>query len=166
VVIGPSASVDAAGAPHRRENREDGQAPGRTGSRRSLRTRLTNPHAATLAPFTNSLTPIPPCGSIEASPHMGAITRGMTTESHTPHSYHARIDTAGRLTIPVELRARHGLHTGDEVLLVPHAGGLEIKTYDQAADDAQRLFCRAAPKSRMLSEELIAQRRHDAASDD
>ncbi|MGE0367171.1 MAG: AbrB/MazE/SpoVT family DNA-binding domain-containing protein [Phycisphaerales bacterium] len=90
----------------------------------------------------------------------------MSIEPHEPVSYHARIDAAGRVTIPADLRSRHGLRSGDEVVLVPHPGGLEIKTYEQALRDAQDLFCRAAPKSQILSEELIAERRHDAASDD
>ena len=90
----------------------------------------------------------------------------MTVEPHLPGSYHVRIDPAGRLTIPADLRQRQGLHSGDEVVLVSHARGLEIKTYEQAAREAQELFCRAAPKSRMLSDELIAERRRDAALDD
>ncbi|MGE0367167.1 MAG: AbrB/MazE/SpoVT family DNA-binding domain-containing protein [Phycisphaerales bacterium] len=90
----------------------------------------------------------------------------MSLIPHEPVSYHARIDAAGRVTIPADLRSRHGLRTGDEVVLVPHSSGLEIKTYDQALREAQDLFCRAIPQSRVLSEELIAERRHDAASDD
>lgn len=90
----------------------------------------------------------------------------MPPTPHEPHSYRARIDTAGRLTIPAHLRERQGLHTGDEVVLVPHDTGLEIKSYDQALRDAQELFCGAAPKSRVLSDELIVERRHDAALDD
>jgi AbrB family looped-hinge helix DNA binding protein len=97
---------------------------------------------------------------------MGDTTRNMTTDPRLPGSYHARIDTAGRLTIPADLRHRQGLQTGDQVVLVPHALGVEIKTYEQAIRAAQELFCRAAPRTRVLSQELIADRRADAASDD
>lgn len=90
----------------------------------------------------------------------------MAIQPHEPTSYHGRIDTAGRVTIPADLRRRQGMRVGEEVVLVPGDRGLEIRTYAQIASDAQDLFCRAAPASRVLSEELIADRRRDAALDD
>lgn len=83
-----------------------------------------------------------------------------------PTSYRSRIDTAGRLVIPAGLRQRNGLRLGDEVVLVPHAHSVEIKTYEQIVREAQDLFCNAAPANRMVSEELIEDRRRDAALDD
>ncbi|MGD9789020.1 MAG: AbrB/MazE/SpoVT family DNA-binding domain-containing protein [Phycisphaerales bacterium] len=55
----------------------------------------------------------------------------MSLEPHESVSYHARIDAAGCVTIPADLRSRHGLRSGDEVVLVPHSSGLEIKTYER-----------------------------------
>lgn len=90
----------------------------------------------------------------------------MTANQQAPHSYHGRIDAAGRLTIPADLRSRQGLHSGDEVVLVSHAHGFEVKTYEQVAREAQEKFCRAASSSRDLVQELIDERRQDAALDD
>ena len=90
----------------------------------------------------------------------------MTFEPHQPQSYRARIDTVGRVTIPAELRTRQGLHSGDEIVLVPHSGSLELKSYAQVLREAQDLFCKAAPSTRMLSDELIAERACDVALDD
>ncbi|MFO0835778.1 MAG: AbrB/MazE/SpoVT family DNA-binding domain-containing protein [Phycisphaerales bacterium] len=87
-------------------------------------------------------------------------------QPHEPTSYRGRIDTAGRVTIPADLRRRQGLCTGDDVVLVPRAHGLEIRNYSQVLKEAQDVFCGAAPASRVLSDELIAERRSDAALDD
>ena len=85
---------------------------------------------------------------------------------HEPRSYHAHIGAGGRITIPAELRSRVGLRVGSEVVLAPHGKGIEIRSYEQAVKRAQDLFCGAAPAARVLSEELMAERRRDAALDD
>lgn len=90
----------------------------------------------------------------------------MSTQPHEPTSYRGRIDTAGRVTIPADLRRRQGLCAGADVVLVPRSNGLEIRSYSQALQEAQDVFCVAAPASRVLSDELIAERRRDAALDD
>lgn len=90
----------------------------------------------------------------------------MSLEPHYPTSYHARIDAAGRVTIPAEVRHLHNLHKGDDVLLVASPSGLEIRTRSQALLDAQALFSRAVPASRSLSQELIDERAAEAAADD
>lgn len=84
---------------------------------------------------------------------------------HDAVSYHVKVDPAGRLTIPAELRARHGIRSGDELLLVASDSMIEVKTRAQMLREAQDLFCRAAPASRVLSEELLAERRRDASLD-
>lgn len=83
----------------------------------------------------------------------------MTLEQRLPDSYRSRIHTVDRVT-------GQGLHSDDEIVLVPQKVGLEPQTYDQVLRDAQDLFCKAAPRSRMLSDELIAERARDAALDD
>ena len=80
-------------------------------------------------------------------------------------SYQSRIDAAGRVVIPAPLRKKAGIHEDDTLVFIPTATGLAIKTYQQLMDEAQALFCRAAPADRVLSEEIIAERRDEAAND-
>ena len=88
----------------------------------------------------------------------------MQQSSH-PDAYQSRIDAAGRVVIPAALRKEVGIHEGDTLVFIPTATGLAIKTYQQLMDEAQALFCQAAPATRVLSEEIIAERRLDAADD-
>jgi AbrB family looped-hinge helix DNA binding protein len=80
-------------------------------------------------------------------------------------AYQSRIDAAGRVVIPAALRKEAGIHEGDTLIFIPTSSGLEIKTYPQLMDEAQALFCQAAPADRVLSEEIIAERRAEAAND-
>jgi len=80
-------------------------------------------------------------------------------------AYQSRIDAAGRVVIPAALRKEAGIHEGDTLIFIPTRTGLEIKTYQQLVDEAQALFCQAAPADRVLSEEIITERRADAAND-
>ncbi len=80
-------------------------------------------------------------------------------------AYQSRIDAAGRVVIPAALRKEAGIHEGDTLVFIPTRNGLEIKTYQQLMDEAQALFCQAAPADHVLSEEIIAERRAEAAND-
>jgi AbrB family looped-hinge helix DNA binding protein len=86
-------------------------------------------------------------------------------QPHQGGRYESRIDAAGRIVIPAALRKEAGIHEGDTLVLVPTGHGLEIKTYQQLMDEAQSLFCQAAPAERVLSNEIIAERRAEAAHD-
>jgi bifunctional DNA-binding transcriptional regulator/antitoxin component of YhaV-PrlF toxin-antitoxin module len=93
------------------------------------------------------------------------IIGSMPSEPQEPTSYRARIDGAGRVTIPIDLRRLHRIQSGDEVVLVHRKHGLEIKTHQEVIEEAQRLFRQALPRSRSLSKELIAERRREVQSD-
>lgn len=50
-----------------------------------------------------------------------------------------RMNSKGQVTIPAPLRAKHGLHEGDEVEIVEEGGRLQIVRIDLAPTRGQRL---------------------------
>ena len=73
------------------------------------------------------------------------------------------IREGGRLVIPAAYRKALGLKPGDEVLLVLEEGEIRVVSTRQAIARAQTLLRRYIPKGRSLSEELIKERREEAA---
>jgi bifunctional DNA-binding transcriptional regulator/antitoxin component of YhaV-PrlF toxin-antitoxin module len=67
--------------------------------------------------------------------------------------------------IPAAFRKALGLKTGDEVLLVLEDGELRVVSPRQAVARAQNLVRRYVSRERSLSEELIQERREEAAHD-
>lgn len=84
------------------------------------------------------------------------------------HSY--RMDATlvlgqqGRLVIPAEIRAALGLAPGDHLHL--HVAGARLVLQrEQDAVDELRALAKDVPKSRSFVEELLAERRLDAAAE-
>jgi AbrB family looped-hinge helix DNA binding protein len=76
----------------------------------------------------------------------------------------ARINQQGRIVIPAECRAAAGLQPGDELLIEPIGEGeLRLRTRRQAIKEAQAIVARYLPKGRDLVQELIDDRRDEAA---
>lgn len=73
------------------------------------------------------------------------------------------IREGGRLVIPAAYRKALGLKPGDEVLLSLEDGEIRVVSTRQAVARAQTLVRRYIPKGRSLSEELIKERREEAA---
>ena len=73
------------------------------------------------------------------------------------------ISEGGRLVIPAAYRKALGLKPGDEVLLTLEDGEIRVVSTRQAVARAQNLIRRYIPKGRSLSEELIKERREEAA---
>ena len=73
------------------------------------------------------------------------------------------IREGGRLVIPAAYRKALGLKPGDEVLLTLEDGEIRVVSTRQAVTRAQTLVRRYIPKGRSLSEELIKERREEAA---
>jgi AbrB family looped-hinge helix DNA binding protein len=73
------------------------------------------------------------------------------------------IREGGRLVIPSAYRKALGLKPGDEVLLSLEDGEIRVVSTRQAVARAQTLVRRYIPKSRKLSDELIKDRREEAA---
>jgi len=74
-----------------------------------------------------------------------------------------RMGTNGRLVIPAPLREALGLTAGDEVVLRVTDGELRLLSRAAAIERFQDLVRARVPADRLLSEELIAERRAEAA---
>ena len=75
----------------------------------------------------------------------------------------AKIGEGGRIVIPAEYRRALGLKVGDDVTLSLDDGELRLTTRRAAIKRAQRILRQYVPEGRMLSDELIAERRREAA---
>jgi AbrB family looped-hinge helix DNA binding protein len=73
--------------------------------------------------------------------------------------FKTKIDEGGRIVIPAEYRQALNLHVGDDVILRLKDGEIHLFTPEQAIEHAQALLRQYIPPGRLLSEELIAERR-------
>jgi AbrB family looped-hinge helix DNA binding protein len=76
-----------------------------------------------------------------------------------------RVDAEGRLVLPEEVRVSLGVQGGGEVLVEARDGRLHIRPRDAAIRDAQAMVAAMVPAGLSLAEELIAERRAEAARD-
>lgn len=76
----------------------------------------------------------------------------------------ARINQQGRIVIPAECRTAAGLKPGDDLLIeAVGEGELRLRTRRQAIKEAQAIVACYLPKGRDLVQELIDERRGEAA---
>jgi AbrB family looped-hinge helix DNA binding protein len=82
-----------------------------------------------------------------------------------PEFIRSRVADAGRVVIPAELRKEFGLDEGAEVVFSKDARGIRITPLREAIRQAQDYFTALAPAEVSLSEELLRERRAEAARD-
>ena len=75
----------------------------------------------------------------------------------------ARLAEGGRLVIPAEFRRELALRPGESLVLDIRDGELRVRSLRRAVERAQALVRPYVPDGGSLSEDLIAQRRTDAA---
>lgn len=75
----------------------------------------------------------------------------------------ARIGEGGRIVIPAEIRKELDFNVGDKVMLRVVDGELRVCTVAQAIRRAQEIARTHIPPGRSLVDELIAERRAEAA---
>jgi bifunctional DNA-binding transcriptional regulator/antitoxin component of YhaV-PrlF toxin-antitoxin module len=78
------------------------------------------------------------------------------------HRYKTKIDSAGRVLIPVELRKKLVMRPGAIVTVSADRGGVRVESRRAAVGAAQEYFRGLAPESEVWSDELIAERRREA----
>jgi AbrB family looped-hinge helix DNA binding protein len=73
-----------------------------------------------------------------------------------------KVSASGRMNLPSEVRKALGLKGPGHVILTIHDGTLTVRTMAQALKQVRALARPYAPKDRLASEELIAERREEA----
>jgi AbrB family looped-hinge helix DNA binding protein len=73
------------------------------------------------------------------------------------------LGAGGRLVIPAPMRAALGMKEGDKVLVRLEGNELRIYTYEEATRRAQEMVRSFVPRGVSLVDELIADRRAEAA---
>lgn len=80
-------------------------------------------------------------------------------------TFHVRIVEGGKIVIPAALRRKHGFTVGKTLVVDDAPGGVTLRSLDEAVAAAQAIMAKVAPADRRLSDELIAERRAQAARD-
>jgi AbrB family transcriptional regulator (stage V sporulation protein T) len=71
--------------------------------------------------------------------------------------------SAGRVVLPAELRKEFGIEDGSEVIFSRTEHGIEIKTLEEVVKQAQELCARFVMPGVSLVDELLSERREEAA---
>ena len=77
----------------------------------------------------------------------------------------AKLGQGGRVVLPAQFRKALGVKTGDDLILSLRDGEVRLFTRREAIRRAQNLVRRYFPEGRMLSEELIRERKIEEARD-
>jgi AbrB family looped-hinge helix DNA binding protein len=73
-----------------------------------------------------------------------------------------RVDTAGRIVIPAELRQKLGIEPGQELFLREDEQGIHLQTFTQAVQAVQELFAPYRVPGQSVVDELIREREEEA----
>lgn len=76
-----------------------------------------------------------------------------------------RVDSAGRIVVPARFRKSLGLASGDPVTISLEGNVLRIRTLQAALEKARAVMRKKNPKKRSAADELIAERRAEAAKE-
>jgi bifunctional DNA-binding transcriptional regulator/antitoxin component of YhaV-PrlF toxin-antitoxin module len=79
---------------------------------------------------------------------------------------HTKMSEGRRVAIPAEFCQRYGLHPGDPVVLEPSDSGIMVRPLDAVIREVQAYFADAAPPDVLLSDEVLRDRREEAARED
>jgi bifunctional DNA-binding transcriptional regulator/antitoxin component of YhaV-PrlF toxin-antitoxin module len=81
------------------------------------------------------------------------------------HVIHTRMGGGRRVAIPADLCQKYGLQPGKPIVLEPSLSGIVVRRLETVIREVQAFFADAAPPDVLLSEELIRDRRAEAARD-
>jgi len=77
------------------------------------------------------------------------------------------LDDRGRLSIPSEIRKKLGFREGDSVVIEPSGPGeFRVIRLPEVASRTKGMYRHLLTPGRCISEELIADRRHEAKEDE
>lgn len=78
-------------------------------------------------------------------------------------SARVKLGTNGRLVIPAPLRRALGVEAGDTLILESEGGALNVRSLDDTVRHAQSLVAKYLRAGESLADELIEDRRQEAA---
>jgi bifunctional DNA-binding transcriptional regulator/antitoxin component of YhaV-PrlF toxin-antitoxin module len=76
---------------------------------------------------------------------------------------HTKLGEGRRVAIPAELCRQYGLEPGEPVVLEPTETGIIVRPLDAVVREVQAFFADAAEPGVSLADELIRERREEAA---
>lgn len=76
-----------------------------------------------------------------------------------------KVTQGGRVVIPADMRRKLGIEIGSDVNLTLDGNSVRILTQKESIRRAQALFRKLVPKGVSLADELIAERRREAANE-
>jgi AbrB family looped-hinge helix DNA binding protein len=82
--------------------------------------------------------------------------------THSSDHVRVRVDPAGRVLIPAELRQTCGITTGQELILSSDDCGIHLQTFAQAVRAAQEAFAPYRIPGVSIVDELIRERQEEA----
>ncbi len=84
--------------------------------------------------------------------------------SNRETSFRVRIDDSGRIVIPANSRLRRNTQSGEQLVAVEESdGSLRLRKVEDVVREVQEYFRARIPAGRSLVDELIAERRAEAA---
>ncbi len=83
-------------------------------------------------------------------------------QSHPHESFRVRVDAAGRVVVPAELRQELGITAGDDLILSADSQGIHLQTFAQAVQAAQEVLAPYRVAGESIVDELIRDRRQEA----
>jgi AbrB family looped-hinge helix DNA binding protein len=96
--------------------------------------------------------------------HLSLLAASSTMQSES-QIYRLKVDPAGRVVLPGDLRQQNRIAEGDTIMVVKDELGLHIKTRDQVIKEAQAYYAKLVPADVMLSEEVLQDRRSEIERD-
>ena len=81
-------------------------------------------------------------------------------------SRHVRIAPGGRVVIPAEFRRALGVEVGDDMVIELTNGELRLRSFDAALKRVQEIVRRYVPEGVSLADELVRERREEAAREE
>lgn len=87
----------------------------------------------------------------------------MEANSNDSQVYHLKVDATGRMVLPAELRREMAVIGGGVLVGIKDSHGLRLQSKDEVLHQAQEYFTSLVPADRVLSDELLKERRDEAA---
>ncbi len=83
-------------------------------------------------------------------------------QPHNPEFTRIRVDSAGRVVVPADLRQKLGIEPGHDLILSADQDGIHLHTFTQAVQAAQAILAPYRIPDQSVVEELIRERRQES----